>query len=202
MRLMPGVWLPLAIGMLAVVACATPPAAQQGETPSTPAAEPRATAAPAECVPEPGAAAPESARVVDEARRAAEAGPLYAALAARAAVASCRVRVDSGQVTLEYAFAGGGALTFERNPTIEYSNQEVRLAGLSADNALELLRQVERSAAAPDGCGIDWADAVPVDSGAAGVTETAYYGEACNCQARVRTDASGNVTGLVFRSAC
>jgi hypothetical protein len=123
-------------------------------------------------------------------------------LAERSAVASCRVRVDSGQVTLEYAFADGGALTFERNPTIEYSNQEARIARLSTDNALELLRRVERSSFAPDGCGIDWADAVTVESSAAGMTETAYYGETCNCQARVRTDASGSVTALVFRSAC
>jgi hypothetical protein len=112
------------------------------------------------------------------------------------------VRVDAGQVTLEYAFADGGALTFERNPAIEYSNQEIRIAGLSAGDAVALLRRVERSASEPEGCGIDWADAEPVESATPGMTETAYYGESCNCQARVRTDASKSVTGLVFRSAC
>jgi hypothetical protein len=194
MRLTPGVGPALAISILAV-ACATPPAAQQPATATAPAVE---------CVPPPGAVAvaPESAQDVDEARRAAESGPLYAALAERSAVASCQVRVDSGQVTLEYTFAGGGALTFERNPTIEYSNQEVRVTGLSAGNAVELLQRVERSSFAPDGCGIDWADAVPVESAPPDITETAYYGDPCNCQARVRTDAAGNVIGLVFRSAC
>lgn len=192
MRLTPGVWPAVAVSVLAA-ACSTPPAAEQRATATAPAVE---------CVPAPGAAAPESATDVDETRRAAESSPLYAALAERAAVASCQVRVDSGQVTLEYAFAGGGALTFERNPTIEYSNQEVRVAGRSAGNAVELLQRVERSSFAPDGCGIDWADAVPVESASPEVTETAYYGDPCNCQARVRTDAAGNVTGLVFRSAC
>ena len=180
----------LTISALAV-ACSTPPAAQQ-----------RATAPAVECVPASGAVAPEGVEGVDEARRAAESGPLYAALTERAAVASCQVRVDAGQVTLEYTFADGGALTFERNPIIEYGNQEARVAGLSAVSAVELLRQVERSLSAPDGCGIDWQDATPVESALPGVTETAYYGETCNCQARLRTDASGGVTGIVFRSAC
>ncbi len=202
MRLAAGVWLALAVSVLGA-ACSMPPAAEQGATASTaPAAQHGETAKAAECVAPSGAVAPESAKDVDEARRAAESGPLYTALAERSVVASCGVRVDSGQVTQEYAFAGGGALTFERNPTIEYSNQEVRNPGLSAGDAAELLKEVERLSFAPDGCGIDWADAQPVESGTAGVTETARYGEQCNCQARVRTDASGNVTGLMFRSAC
>ena len=78
-------------------------------------------------------------------------------------------------MSLEYSFANNDTLTFTRNPAIEYSQQEARLAAPRDLHATELLRLVERASFSPDGCGMDWEEAV--SSSENGATETTYYGE-------------------------
>jgi len=133
-------------------------------------------------------------------RRVSATTPAYSALALLSPVRSCRGTSQSGEVALEYSFANQDTLTFTRNSAIEYSQQEARLAAPRDLHATELLRLVERASFSPDGCGMDWEEAV--SSSESGATETTYYGETCNCQARVRSDGSGKTLGFVFRSAC
>jgi hypothetical protein len=180
----------LLIAAVLAPACSAPPRA----------AEQAATAGAGECSTS-GITAANERRVVDEMRRAAERGPAYRALAAASPLRSCTAASRSGEVVLEYAFGNGGALAITRDPRIEYSNQDVRFGSAARADVMPLLREVERAAFSPDGCGIDWTDATPLES-PGGTSEKGYYGETCNCQARVRTDASGRVTGFVFRSAC
>lgn len=181
----------LVVAMLAVGCSGSgPPAAEQ------PAAVPSAV----ECAAGPGMSA-EAASSFEATRRAAESSPLYAALAARSPVTSCGVTSDGAKVTLDYAFKDGGALSFVRDPALEYSNQELRFGGPVGDDAVALLQRVERSSFAPDGCSIDWKEATFLPP-ASGISEAAYYGDVCNCQARVRRDGSAQLVGLTFRSAC
>jgi hypothetical protein len=181
----------LAVSVLAV-ACSKEPVAEERPTPA------RAL----DCAPPAGAAAPQNGEALADVRSAAEGSPLYGALAARSTVASCRIISQSGsEVELEYTFVDGGALTFKRDPAIEYVNQEARFGSPSDDDGIELLRRVEQASFMPDGCGVDWKAAEPLAS-TAGVSENAFYGETCNCQARVRRDATGQLVQLVFRSAC
>ena len=135
-----------------------------------------------------------------ELRQVSATGPAYGALARLSPLRSCRGTSQAGEVSLEYAFANNDTLTFTRDPAIEYSQQEARLAAPRDLQATELLRLVERASFSPEGCGIDWEDAV--SSSENGATETTYYGETCNCQARVRADGPGKTLGFVFRSAC
>lgn len=165
-----------------------------------PGAEERATAGAIDCSTA-GITAANERGVVDEMRRAAESGPAYRALAAASPLRSCTATNRSGEIMLEYAFGDGGALAITRDPRIEYSNQDARFGSPAGSDVTALLREVERAAFSSDGCGIDWAKATPLES-TGGATEQAYYGETCNCQARVRADASGKVIGFGFRSAC
>jgi hypothetical protein len=139
--------------------------------------------------------------IAEEMRRAVESGPAYRALAAASPPRSCTATNRSGEIVLEYSFGNGGSLVFTRDPRIEYSNQEVRFGSTPSADVIPLLREVERASFSPDGCGIDWADATPIES-TDGVSETGYYGETCNCQARVRADRASKVVGFVFRSTC
>ena len=148
-----------------------------------------------------GVTAREDLAALADLRRAAEGGPLYQALALRARPGSCRTSSKSGELSLEYAFRDGGSLVVTRNPAIEYSNFDVRFGSAFRDDPIDLLRRAERSAFSPAGCGIDWSAASPSASGE-GASETGYYGDVCNCQARIRRDTAGLVIGLTFRSAC
>lgn len=135
---------------------------------------------------------------------AIEQGPLYAAVSASSPRAACELARDAdGQLTLRYRFGDGNTLRASRNPAIEYDEQSARFERPPAEDALALLARAERAAFGDGGCGIAW---TPDESGALdgepGVTETVYRGEVCNCQARVRRGAQGQLLGLLLRSAC
>jgi hypothetical protein len=179
-------------GSLLAISCSSGPVAEQ---------QPPAPLAAIPCMPDTGSIAPENTARVDEVRRAAESGPLYSALAAASRLRSCRVVSQSEEVALEFAFIDGGTLRFVRNQAIEYADQEARFGGPSDTNGLELLQRTEKASFSPDGCGIDWADATR-GAPAGGVTESAFYGDVCSCQARVRTDPANRVVSLAFRSTC
>ena len=174
--------------MLAAAGCST--ASQRaGTTPPLEcvAADPRSTAAPA--------------ATVSELRRTVEAGPLYAAFAAGGSATTCRVGNDSGSVTLEYTFGDGASLRVTSNPQIEYTDQDARLETPLKEDPVAVLRRAEQSAFGGKGCGIEWRDkqTQPADGGS---IEDIYRGDICNCQARVRRNAAGEVKGLLLRSAC
>jgi hypothetical protein len=146
---------------------------------------------------------PQDAEAGASLQRTVEAGPLYEAIAGKAALASCRIGNDSGAATLEYKFSDSGWMRVTRDARIEYTSHEVRFGSAYADSPLDVLRRAEQAAFGTDGCAIDWRR--PERSPAADdatATETIYRGSVCNCQARVRGDSAGRTVGLVFRSAC
>jgi hypothetical protein len=176
---------------LLVVACTAPPEAKQD-----------AAGPPPECIAAAGAPVAD-AEGLAALRRAVETAPLYSSLAAKAAVASCRVSAASSKITIEYTFRDGGSLRATRDSSIEYSDQEARFASPPADDPVDVLTRVERAAFSADGCGIRWREPESQPAGDdSKSTETIYRGDVCNCQARVRTDAASRVVALTFRSAC
>jgi hypothetical protein len=136
-------------------------------------------------------------------RSAVERSPFYAVSAARIGVKACHATQGSDELTLEYTFRDGGWLRVISQRRIEYSDQEVRFATPLADDPQKVLTDAERAAFGDKGCGITWRDArtQPAEDDTA-AKETIYFGDVCNCQARIRTNAAGRVTGLLFRSAC
>lgn len=137
-------------------------------------------------------------------RRTIEASPLYALPAASEGLVTCRVRHQANSVlVLEYRFRHGGTLTVTRNERIQYLEQEGRF-DLPTDEAAEmLLVGAEHAAFGTKGCGIDWHQSHNrLAENDPGATETIYEGDVCNCQARIRRRADGNVSRLLFRSAC
>lgn len=141
--------------------------------------------------------------VVTKLRGAVERSPFYAVSAARIGVKACRATQSSDELTLEYTLRDGGWLRVTRQRRIEYSDQEVRFATPLADDPQKVLTETERAAFGDQGCGITWRDArtQPAEDDKT-ATDTINFGDVCNCQARVRTNAAGRVTGLLFRSAC
>jgi hypothetical protein len=161
-----------------------------------------AQSAPTECATDTGLS-PQDAEAGASLQRTVATGPLYAAIAGKADLASCRIGTDSGAATLEYKFSDGGWMRVTRDARIEYSSHEVRFGSAYADSPIEVLTRAEQAAFGAGGCGVDWRQ--PERSPAADdatATETVYRGSVCNCQARVRSDAAGRTLGLMFRSTC
>jgi hypothetical protein len=145
---------------------------------------------------------PKDAGALAALRRSIETGPFYT-LAFPAGVASCLVTGDADVIRLEYMFRDGASLRVTRNPSIEYTDQELRLAAPLGERATAVLTRAEQAAFGAKGCGIDWR--TPETGPAADdprSTESVYRGDLCNCQARARSDGSGRVVRLQLRSAC
>jgi hypothetical protein len=148
------------------------------------------------------AATPPDPATVGEFRQSIEAGPLYAMAADEGALAACRISREATRLVLEYSFANGASLRAERDPTIEYAEQDVRFASPREADPAAALARAEQASFGASGCGIDWRQGTAEPAAAAPSAETVYRGDLCNCQARVRRDAAGRVVGLIFRSAC
>lgn len=135
-------------------------------------------------------------------RRSVEAGPLYA-IANATGLSTCRATFASGMMELEYGFRDGASLSVKRDESIEYGEQQVRFASPPAEDPVVVLTRAERAMFGADGCSIDWrqSETQRTDDGS-GQVETVFRGEACNCQARIRRNVSGDVVGLALRSAC
>jgi len=187
----PSIATSLVLTSVVAVACSTMPASSQ-----TPTAAPAA-----DCI-SAGTGAGPDAQMVAELRRSIEAGPLYA-VASRSGGAACRVSEESGAIRVEYTFRDGTTLRANRNAQIEYGDQEVRFASPPSESPVAVLTRTEQAAFDGKGCGIDWRRGdTRAASDDASARETIYRGETCNCQARVRSNATGAVTRLLFRSAC
>jgi hypothetical protein len=186
-------WLAASTGLW-FVACSTSPRATQ---------EPARSAAPVCAIAGESTLPAEARDTVETFQRSVERGPLFAASSSRSPVASCRASVDAGMASLDYQFGDGGWLRAKRNPAIEYSDVEVHFAAPPAGDPLAILTRAERAAFGDHGCGIDWKEAeTSPATEPPGAVDKIYRGDACNCQARVRSDASGRVIGLILRSAC
>ena len=161
------------------------------------------TSAALECVPADAQGAPADAKLLASLRHTVETGPVYALMVRKAGLTSCRIGNESGRLELDYRFLDGGSLRVRHDPSIEYDDLEARFASPLAEAAIALLTRVEQASFGATGCGIDWRQAETRPAGDdPKATESIYRGDTCNCQARVRSDAAGRVTGLVFRSAC
>ena len=114
---------------------------------------------------------------------------------------SCRVRATEGKRTLEIAYPHGGRFEMDTDGRLEYVRQSARFAGgktsPDAKTGLANLREYERSAAAPDGCGVDWR---PMRR-AAGTGKWEAEGTSCNCKATMELKG-GKVRLLAFGLAC
>ena len=183
----------LVAGSVLAVSCSTAPVASRGSATST---------AP-ECVSSDAQTPAADANLLASLRRTVETGPIYALMTRKAGLASCRIGNESGRLELDYRFRDGGSLRVRHDPRIEYNDQEARFATPLAEDAVALLTRVEQASFGATGCSIDWrrAETQPASDDAR-ATESIYRGDTCNCQARVRRDPAGRVTGLVFRSAC
>ena len=181
----------LAIGLAGLSLCALSACTQPAPAAST------------DCVVAGAPLTAQQAREAAEWQAAVEQGPLYAAAAASPR-STCELARDAdGQMTLSYRFRDGNALRASRNPAIEYDEQAARFERPPEEDPLALLARAERAAFGDGGCGIEWKpDETGAIDGQPGVTETVYRGDTCNCQARVRRGAQGQVLVLLLRSAC
>ena len=138
-----------------------------------------------------------------EQQHVVESSPLYAIQASAASVSGCRISYKDKIIYLEYKFQNGGWFRLTVDPRIEYANREVRLVSPLVEDPVAILKRAEYKVFGAKGCGIDWLkqetqSALDDES----ATETVFYGEVCNCQARIRRDAGKRVVGLILRNPC
>ena len=183
------------VGLL-FAACSVPNPPASAPTPAT-------LSAGITCVDTDAKSQPVDSTLLSALQRSVEIGPLYATASAGSGVAACRIEHRSGAITLRYDFMNGGRVQGTRDARIEYSEQVARLVSPPAGSAVELLARAERMAFGVNGCGMDWRQPETRTTQAeVGATDTVFRGEVCNCQGRIRTNASGGVVELAFKSAC
>ena len=136
-------------------------------------------------------------------QRTVESSLLYQLLTSTTRLASCQIWYDAAVITIKYQFQNGGWLHVKRDPRIEYTEQEAQFVFPSTGNPVEVLTDLEYRTFGSQGCGIDWqhSELQSLQENAS-ITEAIFYGDICNCQARIRRNASGDVVGLLMRSAC
>jgi len=136
-------------------------------------------------------------------QRNIETSPLYS-IPATSGLPICRIRYyPEGAIGLEYHFREGGWLQVKRDERIEYTEQNAHFNLTSKEQPEAILAQAELAAFGAEGCGIDWHQSETQQAeDDRSVTETIFRGDVCNCQARIRRNASGRVVGLMLRSAC
>jgi hypothetical protein len=155
------------------------------------------------CDPNAAAGVPESAKnEIRSFQQRLESGPFHRELVRRfGKPLSCSMKLDDGNVDLSYAFRGGAQLVARTNPRIEFSEQRLDFQALDAKRVMRLLREAEKDAYRPNGCGIKWNRAEEESGEVAGSREIVYRGDVCNCQAGVFYQKN-RVVALVLRSAC
>lgn len=144
-----------------------------------------------------------SLTVLAEMQATVENGSFYTIPAASAGVKECSIRDDSGVLRLEYRFKDNGWLRVIGDERIEYSMQEARYTLPSKDDAITILKHELHNWFGGVDCGIDWnKPEVTVAKDDAKAMDTVYWGEVCNCSARIRRDSSNRVMGLRISSVC
>ena len=136
-------------------------------------------------------------------RRTVESSPLYLSASRAAPPAECHAQTQGTRIQLDYRFRDGSRLHVARDDSIEFSEQVLKVASPMTEDPLVLLRRAERSSFGDKGCAIGWQSPKKQTSAADAVrSEDVFYGEVCNCQARVGHDATNRVIALTLRSAC
>lgn len=136
-------------------------------------------------------------------QRMVESSLLYQQSASVAKLASCQIWYDAAVITIKYQFQDGGWLHVKRDMRIEYSEQEAQFVSPIKENPIKILTDLEYQTFGEQGCGIDWQHSESqLMQETASLTEAIFYGDTCNCQARIRRNANGDVVGLLMRSAC
>jgi hypothetical protein len=181
---------------LAAACSGAPPPADKPAVSDQPA-----TSASPPCDPAPSTSAPDPT-VLTELRTAAEKSPLFLAVAARRTFMSCQATGQGSALTVAYRFHDGATFTVTRDSSIEYSSQDATFATPPDEDAAAILQRAERDAFGSDGCGIDWKKSISETSDDGLTTSAIFRGSACSCQARIRRDPRGAVTGLLLRSSC
>src|SRR5579864_9707315 len=161
-------------------------------------------AQPQDCSPKhPGGIASTTEPEIRNLQERLKAGPFYRELLLQfGKPVSCSLELDDGRIGLTYVFRGRMQFVARIDRKIEFSEQRVQVRRMETTKAIALLKEAERDAYRPNGCGIAWDHAAEESSaGPAGSREAVYRGTTCNCQARV-TYQNNYAVSLVLRSAC
>lgn len=146
---------------------------------------------------------PQNTDTMQALQRMVENSLLYQQSASVAKLASCQIWYDAAVIMIKYQFHDGSWLYVKRDMRIEYTEHEAQFVFLSIGNPIETLADLEHQTFGPQGCGIDWQNSESQSMQEnASITETIFYGDICNCQARIRRNTNGDVVGLLMRSAC
>jgi len=164
----------------------------------------KAPAAPHLCVVIEGNASSKDNDLIAELERTIKTSPFYTIPASTEELTSCDVRLSPERdIELEYHFRNGSWLKVKRNERIEYMELNVRLNQKLTDQPETILARAERAAFGASGCGIDWLQSETHPSADdRNETETLFYGDICNCQARIRHSGSSHAVELMLKSAC
>ena len=80
---------------------------------------------------------------------------------------------------------------------------EARYISPLKDDAIDILKHDLHDWFGGADCGMDWSKPeVEIAEDDASAKETVYWGEVCNCSARIRHDSSNRVIGLRISSVC
>lgn len=150
-----------------------------------------------------GKPTPAAAAVAAQLLGNVEHDPLYAEFAPATGRPACKLRFQAGgALQIDYQFKGG-ALTIRNDPRLEYSEQRLRVKAPLRASPETLLADAEHFLYGEKGCRINWSDPETLHPSARSArTETVWHGDVCNCRAGVDKDATGQVTGVSFKSAC
>ena len=89
--------------------------------------------------------------------QALKSGPFYGELVRRfGKPLSCTMDLDAGNISISYAFRDSVQLVTRVSRSIESSEQRVDLPRMDTKRAIGLLREAEKAAYRPRGCGIAW----------------------------------------------
>lgn len=122
---------------------------------------------------------------------------------------TCVLAPDDESLSLSFEFPNQASLTIRTTPAIEYMRQSVSLpatsgitAGITAKQAVALLKLAEKASFGAEGCRIAWNRAPEKSDGDdPGTRVASYRGDACNCQGQIVYRGKA-IVGLILSSAC
>ncbi len=184
--------LAVAAGALALPGCAAP----------HPTAAPKVSAE-AACMQADGARNASRAKAPLLLEQQTRSQPLFLALAP-AGVRTCRITGDDDSESgIEFTFGNGATLSRTHNPRIEYVEQRARFVTALPLDPTSLLRDTERAAFPPEGCGIHWnKPETSVQDGPPAINSAIYRGQQCNCMGMVQRQSGLPGATLIFRNTC
>jgi hypothetical protein len=163
------------------------------------------TAQPAtmQCTPDTSAKVPKSQReTLQKLQQSVESGPLYRELvSASGKPQACKVTLEKNAMTLTYLFNEEGHLQVTIDPTIEFSEEKVKLPKLppiTEEQALALLKAAEKHSFGENGCGIKWSKPLSKRR-TPGLREVSYLGDvACAASKLYRGDRIAELSLIRF----